>query len=346
MRELLHAIRVVGLRRLLRLSRAHRRFWSNMISGSFSTYVIQTLFNIGFFDEIRKNGRLRVEEFSRRYQIDAKTLRVLCDYLYCIRILRRNGEEYALDSDGRLLVDTARGWFEATYGYQDVYCELENILRKQKEYGRDVFRKPVLVASGSGRMEQMVHFPLAIDLIAKNRFTKVVDLGCGDGRFLIDLCRHLPEVTGYGIDLSPEAVTYGQEQVKQAGLEARITLFNQDITKITRLPEPLSKVDAVTTFLVLHEILFRGEQVLIGFLKDFRRLFPGVPLIVFEVIRASLEETRRTTGMSAQYYLQHDLTGQSLVDGPKWRELFQAAGFETIQDRYLRFVKTSIFCVR
>lgn len=346
MSELFNAIRVVGLRQLLQLSKAHRRFWTNMISGFYSTYVIQTLFHVGFFDEISEQGRIRVEEFAASRQLDPKILADLCNYLYCIRILRKKGEEYSLDADGRLLVDTARGWFEATYGYQDVYSELENLLRKKKIYGRDVFRKPVHIASGSGRMEQKVYFPLAIDLIAKSKFRRVADLGCGDGRFLIDLCRKLPHVTAYGIDLSPEAVAAGTEQVRQAGLEDRITLFSEDITKTSRLPEPLTRVDAVTTFFVLHEILFHGEEVLIRFLKDFRRLFPGVPLIVFEVNRASLEETRKTTGMSAQYYLQHDLTGQRLVDSSKWHELFQAAGFESIEERYLKFAKTSIFTLR
>lgn len=79
-------------------------------------------------------------------------------------------------------------------------------MRKEKAYGRDVKRRSDFVAKGSGDMEKWIYFPLAVDFINKNGFKKVLDLGCGDATFLTNLCESNDEVTGYGIDIAPEAI--------------------------------------------------------------------------------------------------------------------------------------------
>jgi len=343
--ELIRALKVIGLGPLLNLARAHRYVWSNILGGFYSSRVIQVLFNVGFFDEMHLHGGVEIAEFARANNLDESTLKMLCDYLYCIQILNKQNSNYVLDTKGALSTETGRGWFEATYGYKDVYYYLEDILRKEKEYGKDVFRDSVLIARGSGTMESKIFYPIAIATLKKNRFSHVLDLGCGDCGFLIQLCRSDPRFRGYGLDLSREAILVGKDEAMESGVQDRILLECQDITKLKRTPDGWSAIDAATAFFVLHEILYQGHDKVVDFLRSYKELFPEVPLFVFEVHRASIEKTRKRSGMSPHYFLQHDLTHQKLVSRREWKELFKTAGFRSIEERYLRFVRTSIFTI-
>ena len=112
------------------------------------------------------------------------------------------------------------------------------------------------------------------------------------------------------------------------------------------LPDPLRTIDAAITFFVLHELLFSGADAVIELLRGFRTAFPGVPLIVFEVVRPTPEEMRKRPGMAIYYFLYHDITHQKPVSGEEWKELFDKAGFSVIEERRLRFARTAIFTIR
>jgi cyclopropane fatty-acyl-phospholipid synthase-like methyltransferase len=193
-------------------------------------------------------------------------------------------------------------------------------------------------------MENLLFFPMVNDIIIANGYKRVLDLGCGDGTFLRTLCGLNPTVECYGIDLAPEAVAEGNRVLKETGLESRVHLTALDISKIEQAPLPA--IDAATVFFVLHELLFFGEDVLLKFLRNFRRLFPNAPLIAFEAVRPSLEELHRHPGISVYYFLYHDLTQQKPVDAVAWNRLFRAAGFESIEERQLDFAKAAIYILK
>jgi ubiquinone/menaquinone biosynthesis C-methylase UbiE len=344
--ELIKAVRIIGLGNLLRLARAQRIFWRDLIRGYYATHAIRALFNIGLLDALRERGSIDLGEFARAENLDETTLKQVGDYLFCIGLFTKSGESCALTPDGRIMVDVARGWFEATDGYGDVYYHLEDIIRGKKRYHTDVFRKPFMIARGSSRMEAQVYFPIVADIVSQGGYKNVLDIGCGDCGFLTALCRSNPQVTGYGIDIAAESITSGRNYLKEHGLEDRILLSLLHLGEATELPADLSGVDVATVFFVLHEVLYHGEAAVIAFLQNFRRLFPGVPLIVVEVNRSSLEDTRTSKGMGPEYYLQHDLTHQVLVDREKWISLFKAAGIASIEERELRFAKSDIFILR
>lgn len=342
MLELIKAIRILGLGPLLRMGRAHRYVWGSVLTGFYSTRVIQVLHNVGVFDEMERKGKVNPAEFARANSLDGTLLQVLFTYMDGAGIFKKNGSSYTLDRKGAL-IRHGYGWFEATYGYRDIYYNLEEMLKKEKEYGSEIRRDPVLIASGSGKMEQSVYYPLVIDMLVKNGRKHVLDLGCGECTFLRDLCKADPSARAYGLDLSPEAISLAGERIEQAGLKDRILVECRDITKMNKAPEGWTRIDGATCFFVLHEILYGGRKRVIEFLQGYQRIFPGAPLLVVEVIRGSLEQTRKSRGMGAPYYLQHDLTHQRLETREGWRTLFREAGFTTIKERYLKFAKSSIF---
>lgn len=343
MMELLKAMRLVGLRRLWELRRGYRVGWEELLRGSFAMRVMVALLNVGFIDELLEKGAADARRFAESRGLDPDILCALCEALYSIRILRKGDRGYSLDSNGQLLASVWRGWIEVHHGYEEIWNSLEPMLRKQKVYGQDIRRRSDFVAKGSGEMEKWLSFPMANEIIVQNGFRKVLDLGCGDGTFLRGLCQMNREVTCFGMDLAPQAIELGNRRTREAGLQDRIHLFGGDVSTIEQIPDLYKDVDVATIFFVLHEILYQGEEAVIRFLKGYRRLFPKAPLIAFEAIRPTAEQMRQRPGVAIYYFLYHDLSHQKPVGRERWIELFKAAGFQSIQERYLGFARTSIY---
>ena len=341
--ELLRTIRIVGLRKLLRLSQARRWGWDGILRGFYTTRTIQTLLNVGFFDEFQEKKTVNLEAFAAQKHLDLRVLQPLCASLFALRILNKDGSDYTLGSKGVLLVEVARGWFESVYGYEGLFHDLEALLTGKKEYGKDLTRRWGAIARGSSAMESIIYYPLAVDVMNKSGAVKILDLGCGDGEFLRYLCQSNTQFTGYGVDIFPDSIDVAEKKTREAGLEDRIHFSLADISKLEEPPAVLREADIAISIFVLHEILFLGEDVVIQFLQSFQRLFPGLPLIVIEAIRPTVEQMRRKPGMAVQYYLHHDLSNQTPVGREKWRDLFTKAGWESVEERYLRFARTSIY---
>ena len=344
--ELLRAVQILGLRKLLSLRRGARLAWNDAIGGYYATRTIQALLNVGFLEELQEKTTVDLKDFATRANLDLRILQSLCDVLYALGILGKTDTMYSLEPKGQLLMEVCRGWFEGVYGYEGIVHELEALLRREKVYGRDLSRRYECIASGSAQMEEMVYFPLALDMLQKSGARRVLDLGCGEGSFLRYLCRNDQQATAYGVDISSEGVELAQEKARTAGLQDRIHVRAVDLTELRAAPASWEKLDAAVTFFVLHEILFSGEDAVIDCLRSFRNLFPAIPLIVIEAIRPTTEEMRQKPGMAIQYYLQHDLSNQKPVGRQAWRSIFKKAGFADIQERYFGFARTSFFTLR
>jgi 2-ketoarginine methyltransferase len=344
--ELAKAVHRFGLSYMLRLRKTYSTGWDEMIRGYLETTAMHALLNVGLIDELQKQPSVNIEEFAARANMETHVLQPLCEAFYCLGMFDRNGSSYSLSEKGRSVVEVMRGWLELSYGYGEVFYSFEALLRKQKVYGQDLYRRSDFVARGSGQMESLLFFPMVNDIIIAKGYRRVLDLGCGDGTFLRNLCGLNPEVQGFGIDLAPSPVEQGNRALREAGLEGRISLFALDVSKIEQVSGALKDIDAATVFFVLHELLYFGEDMVLNFLKDFRRLFPGTPLIAFEAVRPSAEELRHHPGISIYYFLYHDLTQQKPVSADTWKQLFRAAGFESIEERNLDFAKAAIYTLQ
>ena len=155
MKDLFWTLRVVGLRKLLRLSRARRVGWEGILSGLYTSRTIQALFNVGFFDELERRSTINLAGFAESHELDLRILQSLCDSLFSLRILNKENLDYSLTPKGELLVEVARGWFDGVYGYEKIIHNLEGLLTGEKEYGRNLDRRLEHVDKGAQSNREM-----------------------------------------------------------------------------------------------------------------------------------------------------------------------------------------------
>jgi len=342
--ELLKLIRIVGFKHMLRLKRASE-LSGNINRGFFATRTINTLFNIGFFDEFAENKEVNIDSFSMEKNLDTRILRLLCDYLYSLKLLEKEGSNYSLSYKGKLLTEIGRGAFDGIYAYEDVFYYLEPLLKMEKKYGRDIIRKSEFVAKGSGELAKLLPFPMVIDIVRKGNFKRILDLGCGDATFLISLCKSDPALKGYGVDISPQVIANGQKKLKENNLENRVSLFEGDIFEIEKMANQLEDTDVATSFFVLHEFLSEGSEKVMEFLVEFRGIFKDVPLIISEITRQTPEELRKKPTLILEHHLFHDLSNQGEITREEWKEVFKKADFHSIKEEYVDFAKMGIYTI-
>jgi cyclopropane fatty-acyl-phospholipid synthase-like methyltransferase len=341
--EILKAVRLVGAGQMLKLGRGYRAGWDELFRGYMAMRCMHALLATGFLDELIRNPGASPDAYAKSKDLDGDVLRPLCEALYADGLLERKDQGFELGEKGSLIVETLRGWLEVSYGYSELFDSLVPMMERKKLYGKDFYRKSDYVATGSGEMENWLFFPQANEIVLSKGYKNVLDLGCGDGTFLRKLCALNKEVTCFGIDLAPEAIEEGKRRAQAAGLGERISLYAADIQDVREMPDALRAVEVATIFFVLHEILYLGEDRVIAFLKAFRDRFPGVPLIAFEAIRPSAEVMRQRRGIAIYYYLYHDLSHQKPASREKWKELFRASGFKSIEERHMDFARTAIY---
>lgn len=338
--------RTVGWSKLLEMRKVKQHVWEELIAPHFTLRCVQTLLNTGFLDALREGPR-NPEEFAAKNDLDPELLRALCESLYARKILTLDGDRFGLDETGRLIAETnmGRGWVDLVYGYEPVLNNLEPMLRKQASYGKDVVRYGDYVGTGSGLASVDFYFPLVAQLVAAGKRRRVLDIGCGDGTFLRYLCAAVPGLEGVGIDLSPDAVEAGRRILAKEKI-SNVTLHAGDAMDIGTLKEQTAGVDCATTFFVLHELCDNnGNQRTLRFLKAFREGLPGVPFHIIETIRPTAQEMRKRPGPAVEYFLFHDLSRQHPLSREQWRKLYQASGFQSIQEDHIAGARTSIFTI-
>ncbi len=94
--DLIKTTQIVGLGPMLKLRRAHQLAWPGMLNGFYSTRLVQTLLNIGLFDELDTKGRVVPAEFAKAHDYDVAILESMCDAMYAYGVLVREGDAYRL----------------------------------------------------------------------------------------------------------------------------------------------------------------------------------------------------------------------------------------------------------
>ncbi|HMJ01921.1 MAG TPA: methyltransferase domain-containing protein [Conexibacter sp.] len=212
-------------------------------------------------------------------------------------------------------------WLQGGYGH--VLAGLGDFVTGARRYGSDVERAGRWVAEGSALIGRDDVAPYATEVLSALDFQRVVDLGCGNARFLIGAAERFG-VSGVGVDLSPEACEDAERMIAAAGLTGRVVVRCGDAGDLDAIPE-LAEADLAVAHFLLHEIFEHGREALIAYLTKLGQLMPaGAHMLVAEVQPASGAHDER---WRPEFTLLHAIMRQELLDADGWHEAFTAAGW-------------------
>lgn len=220
-------------------------------------------------------------------------------------------------------------WLQGGYGH--VLASLGAFATGALTYGSDVAREGRWVADGSALIGRDDVAPHATEVLSTIDFHHVVDLGCGNARFLIGAAGRFG-VTGVGVDLSPEACEDAARMIEDAGLTGKVVVRCGDAGNLDAIPE-LAEADLAVAHFLLHEIFEHGREALVGYLTKLGALMPkGAHMLVAEVQPASGAPDER---WRPEFTLLHAIMRQELLDADGWHEAFTAAGWSRHEVREL-----------
>jgi 2-ketoarginine methyltransferase len=210
-------------------------------------------------------------------------------------------------------------------GYGEPLRRLESFLGTGRPYGVDYVRDGKWVAGGAALLGGKDMVPHARKLLQEIEFSDILDLGCGNARFLINACREF-DARGVGVDISTEACADAERAVAEAGLVGRIVITEADARALDEI-EALSNTDLVVTFFLLHEILAQGMDVLVRYLTELRERLPrGAHLLAAEVEPPS-DEADAPQRFTPEFTYVHAMMEQTLLSAAGWTEAFERGGF-------------------
>jgi len=305
-----------------------------------------SLLDFGFFEAMNAQGKINCVDFARKNNLDKETIMILCEYLFATRMFDRSENDYLLTKQGKYTLTYAQGAFYFIHAYAPIFENLDALLKKQKTYGKDIFRREKSVSKASAETEKWLPFPIACDIIKKYKFKKVLDLGCGSAEFLMSLCSQKKDLTGYGIDLSAESVHYAQESINKRGMGNKIKLLVGDIFKIDTIDCNLDSVDAIISMYVMHEFIGNDLTRITELFKKIRTRFKDASIIICELCRQPSGIIRKNASAIAEHHLFHALAKQHLLTREEWLGLFKKTGFEVVEERRFDFASQCYFVLK
>lgn len=328
--QLIVLLRIAGPKQLLKIQKTHRAMLEYARS-YMAMHCLLALENIGVLSSLSNDGIKDLESYALSHQLDKDRLISVCEYLFSLRILDKNNDGYCLSCLGKEMLTYSQGAFNFIFAYAPIFEDLESLLKSKKVYGRDIHRRNKFVAMASAQIGSLLPLLIMKDVIKKYNIQNLIDLGCGSGEFLINLCGD-SKLSGMGIDISIEAVAYGQKLVKEHGLENRITLLVGDILKNEEIKLKLINVDAIVSMFVLHEFLAEGNTRVVELLIGLKEQFKGKRLIIFELCKNSPELLRKKGSAIAEHHLFHALSGQRLITKEEWCDIFKNSNLNIKED--------------
>jgi 2-ketoarginine methyltransferase len=282
----------------------------------------------GLVDLLDQAGPCPLEDVARKQGFTLERTRALLRYLANEGLVSGPDSELALTAAGRELI-TFRPWYELLIGgYAETLTELPTVMAEDTAYAG---RNGVMVGQGSCGISRFDAIPLARRLMASLPAMPdtIVDLGCGDGTFLTDLCEG--GVRGIGVDPNQASIALGQRRVEESGHALHITLVAGSAEAFLSRAEVV--LDGVTCYVAafsLQEVLEQqGRDVVLELIRTALRSTPEARLIVIEVDRRPSDPTVMRHGLGAAYYnpyyLIHEVTEQRLETAAFWRQMFADA---------------------
>ncbi|MEG4629484.1 2-ketoarginine methyltransferase [Microcoleus sp. AR_TQ3_B6] len=291
---------------------------------------IYHLFNEGIYDKLLESDH-SIESLAKALHFDETKLLGFLRYLANEGIVEFIDEKVRLTKKSKQ-INEFRGWYTLMIGgYGHTYLQIGEKLKEGSGWAE---RDSGQVGVGSCQMSKFDAIPLTRSLMAEipKECKYLLDVGCGEGLYLVEFCRAFPNLKAWGVEPSKGGYQAAVELVRRSGLEERIVLTNASALELLESPfkhEP----DFLIVGYVLQEVLGQdGESGVSKFLTGILERFPDIYIIVIEIEDQITNKKIMGHSMSLAfynpYYLLHYFTNQRLEKLEFWERLFEKCQLE------------------
>jgi len=303
----------------------------------FAAQAIHHALDLGVFALLDERPGLSTEAVAGALGLDHDRLGGL------LRFLRNEGlvvdeAGWALTTKGAGLPEFAP-WYEMLVGgYAPTMLQLGEVMRPGAPWAtRDTTR----VGAGSCGIGAYDAVPLVRSLLAAAdpAVETVIDLGCGDAGFLIDVLETRPGLKGIGVEPNPGSVELARALRTKRGVEERLDLFTGNAHEVVKLELPdEGRGTCLMTAFVLQEMLEQEGTAAVEEL--LRSTFDAYPMARWLVVEMDHQPSAPVMahGLSLAFYnpyfLIHTVTEQRLESRQWWAELFERVGLRQLHLAY------------
>jgi 2-ketoarginine methyltransferase len=297
----------------------------------FLAQALYHLFTTDLYDALWDERFISADSLAGQHGMDRERLDGYLVYLANEGIVTRSASGgYRLAQAGIELAEF-RPWYELLVGgYSATLRDLPDVLRDRQRYaGRD----DAMVGRGSCGISRYDALPLLRSLLRPvlSASSTVVDIGCGDGRLLLDIVAALPGCSGVGVDPEARSVLHAKELAEQRGLGDRVTFVTQTAEEYLGSRDRSPGGTCYLVAFVLQELLEqRGRGAVVALVRDLLATVGSGGVAVVEVDRRDSDPTVMRHGLGLAYYnpyfLLHRVTRQRLEGVEFWRRLIDDAG--------------------
>lgn len=300
-------------------------------------HAVYVLLDTGLDATLRAAPGATVDDLASRHGLDPERLLGYLRYLRNEDYVVDEGDGWSLGPRGHDAAEF-RPWYQLLVGgYAGTFAAIGPTLVAGSPWAG---RNGAEVGAGACGMSMFDAIPLADELLgdvtgpSRDTAVTVVDLGCGDGRFVAELARRRPGLRGVGLEPDPGAAALARRTAAEADVDDRVTIREENGRAAPTVPVPDDGAVVYLAAFVLQEILEQdGEDAVVELLRTTTRARPDAWWLVLEIDHRPDDATLRGglgRAFYNPYYLIHVITEQRLMDLDQWRALFARAGLETV----------------
>ncbi|MEV6199673.1 hypothetical protein AB0M64_06835 [Streptomyces sp. NPDC051771] len=270
-----------------------------------------------------------VDALVQEKNLDRARITAMVDYWVAADLLDRSESGVLTLTELAHRYEEARPWYEMMVGgYGGTFLALGDHLAQGTG---PTPRRGGYVGSGSCGISMHDSIPLLRKLLAEDgrTYRRLVDLGCGSGVYLTELCADYPEMTAVGIEPHVDGAAAAREWVATQPTADRVTI--EQVDAVQWIENTSEKPDLAVLGFVIHEVL--GQEGEEGVRRMLTKLFTESPDLTLAIIDIDLKSSDRQAmaqPLAQAYYnaylLMHPFTSQRLETKDWWEKLFADCG--------------------
>jgi SAM-dependent methyltransferase len=305
-----------------------------LLRGYFASPVIATLGEMGMVERMLE-GDFSASDWDSAPRVEIVS--ALFRYLHSIGLLtKRTTGEYALTPEGRTSLGRS-GAFSLLMSYAEYFHELPTMLATGEAKPSVNRRRNV---HGSGQLHSRKFFPAAFDFLSSGAPTALIDIGCGDGRFLALARERWPDLAIFGVDLSETAVEQtrirlspiiGSGSVAAVANGYDVAIWSEAVPENVRRSPQL----VISMWFVGHEFSEGSAAKMVAFFSEVYARCPQAQLILGEIDNIPAETLAEDHDLSImpEFLLFHELSGQGVLSWNMWLAILDKIPYDLKADR-------------